>query len=157
MSDEELRQLFDTMRQENAAAHEETRRVLRDETAASHEETRRVLREESAAAHEETRAVFRQEIVKAVDDAKRVMRHEGELDRRNTRELYEINLDKLESTMQFLGEGIQLGDQKLERHVADIRAEMRSGFVETQAMIKFSHADLDRRITALEDPAAKNN
>jgi hypothetical protein len=39
---------------------------------------------------------------------------------------------------------------RLDRTASDIREEMRSGFAETQAMIKFSHADLDRRLTSLE-------
>jgi len=38
--------------------------------------------------------------------------------------------------------------------IADIRAEMRQGFADTQAMIKFSHAELDRRIHGVEDRAS---
>ena len=42
-------------------------------------------------------------------------------------------------------------DERLTREAADIRDEMRQGFADTQAMIKFSHSELDRRITSLED------
>ncbi|HET8798957.1 MAG TPA: hypothetical protein VFO89_14785 [Thermoanaerobaculia bacterium] len=41
-------------------------------------------------------------------------------------------------------------NEKLDRTGRDIRSEMHGGFAETQAMIKFSHADLDRRVTLLE-------
>jgi len=39
--DEELKRLLEGMRQENAAAHAETRRLLREENTAAHAETRR--------------------------------------------------------------------------------------------------------------------
>jgi|ERR1041385_4528317 hypothetical protein len=60
---------FQQMREENAAAHDETRNLLRGEiveavstlrreSEAMHEETRRILRAESVTAHEETRRHF---------------------------------------------------------------------------------------------------
>lgn len=42
-------------------------------------------------------------------------------------------------------------DEKLDRTAADIRDEVRRGFADTQAMIKFSHTELDRRIRTLEE------
>lgn len=36
----------------------------------------------------------------------------------------------------------------------DLEERMERGFVETQAMIKFSHAELDRRVRALESGLA---
>jgi uncharacterized protein YceH (UPF0502 family) len=36
----------------------------------------------------------------------------------------------------------------------DIREEMRRGFNETQAMIKFSHVEIDRRVRTLEEAVA---
>lgn len=170
MKEATLRQLLETMRQENAAmrqenaaAHEETRRVLREESTAAHEETRRVLREENAAAHAETRAELRREMAKSVDDAKRVLRRESKIEHEKTRQLvnnfvehFEEALKSAREPLQFLAEGIRSVDQKLDREVADIRAEMRNGFAETQAMIKFSHVELDRRITALEQAASKS-
>ena len=121
MTDEELRQLFEAIRQENAAAHEETRRALRQENAAAHEETRRALRQENAAAHEETRR------------------------------LSNVTAEALRREIQIVAEGVTRVDEKIDRTAEDIRSEMRHGFTETQAMIKFSYAELDRRVTSLEE------
>jgi len=38
----------------------------------------------------------------------------------------------------------------MSREIGDLREEMKRGFAETQAMIKFSYAELDRRVTVLE-------
>ena len=108
MSDEELKALFEGLRQENAAAHVETRRQVVE------------VRQENAAAHVETR------------------RH------------FEVTAERLETKFDTLAETVAHLDERLTREDADIRAEMRSGFAETQAMIKFSHAELDRRVTTLE-------
>lgn len=40
------------------------------------------------------------------------------------------------------------------RKIDDLEERMERGFVETQAMIKFSHAELDRRVRALESGLA---
>ena len=53
--------------------------------------------------------------------------------------------------LKRLFEKVTLTDEKLEREAADIRQEMRTGFADTQAMIKFSHAELDRRVRTLEE------
>jgi hypothetical protein len=45
-------------------------------------------------------------------------------------------------------------NEKLDREAADIRDEIRRGFAETQAMIKFSHVGIDRRMRSLEDAVA---
>ncbi len=91
MTDEELRQLFEGIRQENAAAHEETRR------------------------------------------------------------LSNVTAEGLRQEIRLVGESVLQIDKKLDRTAQEIRAEMRQGFAETQAMIKFSYAELDRRVSSLEE------
>jgi len=51
----------------------------------------------------------------------------------------------------MLAEGVTSVDEKLDRRAADLEERMERGFAETQAMIKFSHADLDRRVRSLEE------
>jgi hypothetical protein len=162
MKEAALKQLLETMRQENAAGHEETRRVLREENSATHEETRRVLREENALLHGETRTVLRQEMAKSVDDAKRVIRRENTIEHEKTRQLIDnfaqyfdeaLRLARIQ--VKFLSESLTGFDRKVDRELADVRSEMRGGFAETQALMKFSHDNLDRRVTALEQ-ASKN-
>ncbi len=57
MADDDLKRLLEAIRQENAAAHLETRQSIRKETAAALDENRRELREENTA-HQETRRHF---------------------------------------------------------------------------------------------------
>jgi len=91
MTDEELRQLFEGIRQENAAAHEETRR------------------------------------------------------------LSNVTAEGLRQEIRLVGESVLQVDKKIDRTAEEIRAEMQHGFSETQAMIKFSYAELDRRVSSLEE------
>ncbi len=51
----------------------------------------------------------------------------------------------------LIAERVIMVDERLTREAIDIRSKMDQGFAETQAMIKFSHAELDRRIHAVEE------
>jgi hypothetical protein len=63
---------------------------------------------------------------------------------------FEIKTEHLDAKIQLVVETVALLDEKVDREAASIRDEMRRGFADTQAMIKFSHAELDRRIQRLE-------
>lgn len=93
MTDEQFHALIETLRQDNAA-----------------------MREENAAAHAETRRHFDV----ALDGAKQETRH--------------------------VVEAVVQTREVLSREVVDVREEVRRTASETQAMIKFSHAELDRRV-----------
>lgn len=64
---------------------------------------------------------------------------------------FDVTAERLEKRIDSVAEGVVQLDQKLDRTASDIRDEMRRGFADTQAMIKFSHAELDRRVRALEE------
>ncbi|HYM62391.1 MAG TPA: hypothetical protein VEZ11_16020 [Thermoanaerobaculia bacterium] len=167
MTDDDLKRLLDGMRQENAAAHVETRGHFDSKT----EETRGHFDSKVAETRghfdsktEETRGYFdskTEEIRRHVDSkAEETQRHfdsKAEETQRHfdskaeeTRRHFEIVAEHLDTKIELLAEGVlQLG-QKLDREAADIRDEMRRGFADTQAMIKFSHSELDRRVRALE-------
>ena len=53
----------------------------------------------------------------------------------------------LECKIQLVAEGIASVDEKLERFRQDVKEE----FKEVKSMIKFSYAELDRRIRTLEE------
>ena len=79
------------------------------------------------------------------------------LEQRMDRRLGELN-DKLDyfmddTTKKFalVHEGLVMLNEKIDREAGDIRSEMRAGFEETHALIRFSHAELDRRVTRLEN------
>jgi uncharacterized protein YukE len=65
--------------------------------------------------------------------------------------LFKITADGHRHEIQQVAEGVTNVRETLEREAADIHDEMHRGFAETQAMVKFSHAELDRRVRALED------
>ncbi len=157
MTDEELKRLFDAMRQENAAAHVETRQhvdsavdEMRQESATGHVETRRhvdgaldQMRQESATGHVETR--------RHVDGALDQMRQENAVAHLETRRHFDVSIQRLEKRFDLLAEALAGVDERLDSKTADLEEGMERGFAETQAMIKFSHAELDRRVRALEE------
>lgn len=54
----------------------------------------------------------------------------------------------------LLADGLANIDEKLDRKISAVETRMEQGFADTQAMIKFSHADLDRRLQTLEEKFA---
>jgi hypothetical protein len=64
---------------------------------------------------------------------------------------FDVSTEDVKREVRIVAEGLTRLDQKLDRTAVDIRGEMRSGFADTQAMIKFSHAELDRRLRSLEE------
>lgn len=81
------------------------------------------------------------------DDLRRLFEsHSAEIRRH-----FDVSTEEVKREVQIVAEGLTRLDQKLDRTAADIGDEMRRGFADTQAMIKFSHAELDRRIRALEE------
>ena len=60
---------------------------------------------------------------------------------------FSIVAEGLEHKIQLVAEGITNVDEKLER----FRQEVKEEFKETRSMIKFSYAELDRRVAVIED------
>ncbi len=124
MTDEELKRLFEALRDENVEAHAETRRyfeVAVEHFSARFESLAATLRQENATAHSETR------------------RH------------FEVAIEHFDTRINGLAESIAGVDERLERRASAIEDRMERGFSDTQAMIKFSHAELDKRVRALEE------
>lgn len=67
------------------------------------------------------------------------------------RHFFGVATEGVRHEVRVVAEGVSDTRETLSRETADIRVEMRHGFAETQAMIKFSHAELDRRVRALEE------
>ena len=86
----------------------------------------RLMREENARFRGETAAEFR-EVREEIAAAKNEMKLH-----------FDSTADRFESKFELLAEGIKNVDQKLGREAADIRAEMRQGFADTHALIRFS-------------------
>lgn len=63
-----------------------------------------------------------------------------------TKRHFGVVAEGLRSEMRQIAEGVANVDEKLER----FRREVQEEFKDVKAMIKFSHTELDRRITTLE-------
>lgn len=105
MADDELKRLFGSMREENAAAHVETRRQF-DES---------------------------------------VSRLSAE-----NRHHFDVATEATKREIQLVAEAVGHVSEGLERTRVALEEEFERTARDTQAMIKFSHAELDRRVSALE-------
>jgi uncharacterized protein involved in exopolysaccharide biosynthesis len=56
----------------------------------------------------------------------------------------------LRADIRLLAEGHQVLREEFKRELEEFRREVRAEFQEVKAMIKFSYAELDRRVRALE-------
>jgi hypothetical protein len=127
--DSELKQYLDNLNERIDGLGAQTAaefRQMREENAGEF----RQMREENASAHEDTRGLLRAEMASAHAE---------------TRLHFDSTIDRFESTFDLIGEGIRNIDEKLDREAADIRAEMRQGFSDTHALIRFSHKQRIRR------------
>ena len=66
------------------------------------------------------------------------------------RRYFDVAVERMDKRFDLLGETVARLDQKLDRTATNLRNGMERGFADTQAMIKFSHAALDRRVRTLE-------
>ena len=68
-----------------------------------------------------------------------------------TRRHFDVVAERTDGKIGAVAEAVaSLGDA-LRGEFEELRQETRRGFTETQAMIKFSHAELDRRVRVLEE------
>lgn len=68
-----------------------------------------------------------------------------------TRRHFDIALERMEKNFELLAESIATVDDGLSRARVALEQKIESTAAETQAMMKFSHRDLDRRVTSLEE------
>jgi hypothetical protein len=94
------------------------------------------MRKEHAAAHETTQ----RHVSEAAADSRHLFRTEAEA---------------LRHEVQLVAEGVADTREMLERQVSAVSDEVRRTAAETQAMIKFSHAEPDRRVTTLEQSQSR--
>lgn len=99
------------------------------------ERTLTALREQNASAHEETRRHFDQIAERLAAENRR---H------------FEITAEEFKHEVRLVAEAVTQLDQKVGREVGRLNEEVGSGFAETQAMLRFSHAELELRVRTLE-------
>lgn len=63
---------------------------------------------------------------------------------------FDVTAEAVDRKISSVSESAVMLAETLDRRAGEIEQKMDRGFSETQAMIKFSHAELDRRLTKLE-------
>lgn len=71
-----------------------------------------------------------------------------------TRRHFDVVADRLEKRFDFLAETVQHLSGQMQNTRVELAEKIDQTAAETQAMIKFSHRELDRRISALEGTVA---
>jgi len=64
---------------------------------------------------------------------------------------FDVTAERLEGRIDLVVEALTQLDEKLDRSVDRLDQKIERTAADTQAMIKFSHAELDRRIRTLEE------
>ncbi len=99
----------------------------------------------------EIRAEFRSQGDQIRGELRAEIRAQGDDLRRH----FDVTAESMRQTVMVVAEAVLSVSDKLDREAADIRQEMRQGFADTQAMIKLSHGELDRRLTSVESGVAE--
>jgi hypothetical protein len=132
----EMRQGIAELRQDNVAIWQEIAEIRR-ETASIREENVSI-RKENAAMHTETRQLF----VTTIERNNADLRH-----------FFVVTTESMRRDIQLLAEGLAQTRVDLARTATELDAKIDRTAAETQAMIKFSHDSLDRRLRVLETSA----
>jgi hypothetical protein len=94
-----------------------------------------LARQENAASHAETRRYIDQKVAE-------------------NRDFFEMLNEGTRHEIGLVAEKVVRVDEKLDsvkNELGELEERMERGFAETQAMFKFSHAELDRRMRTLEE------
>lgn len=67
----------------------------------------------------------------------------------DARRHFEVVAERIDKKIEMIAEAVSSLGGELRGELDEQRQEMRRGFADTQAMIKFSHAELDRRVRVL--------
>ena len=135
MMDDELKQYFGNLNERIDNLNERIDN-LSERTATEF----RQMREENADFRQGTATEFQRIAVEF-----KQVRAENAAAHIETRRHFDSTIDRLQSKFDLLGDGLKNIDEKLDREAADIRGEMRQGFADTHALIRFSHEQRPRR------------
>ena len=91
------------------------------------------------------------------DELKRLldaMRQENAAAHGDTRRHFDVTVERIENRFDVLAESVAHVNEELRRTRTTLDEKIERTAAETQAMIKFSHAELDRRVRMLEEGLA---
>ena len=82
------------------------------------------------------------------------IRQENAAAHSETRRHFEVLTEGTRKDIQLVAESILLSRENLDRTATSLDQKIERTAAETQAMIKFSHVEIDRRMRSLEDAVA---
>jgi len=94
-----------------------------------------LMEQRNAAAHEETRRLSDQRTAE-------MKRH------------FDVTAESMRGEIRLIAEAVGSLEEKVDREVHRLDEKLDRGFADTQAMIRFSHAELERRVRSLEQVVA---
>jgi hypothetical protein len=151
VNDDELKQVIQAAATSAATKlAAETQQAFEATSAKSAAETQRAFDATSARLAAETQRAFDATSARLAAEMHRASEEAVERLTEHTRHQFDIAATGLRKEVQLVAEAVGHLDEKLDREVHRLDETMTRGFAETQAMIKFSHAELDRRLRALE-------
>ena len=68
-----------------------------------------------------------------------------------TRRHFDVVAEDFKSQVQLIAENVLSTGARLDRRIDDLESRMNNEFGEVKAMMRFSYADLDRRLRSLEE------
>lgn len=142
MTDDDLKRLLEASAAETRRHADEAAERLAAENRHHLETAERRLNENAERLATENRQY--------IQTAEQRLNENGERLAIENRRYFDVAMEGNKHEIRLLAERVTLLDEKLERTNADHEERMQSGFAETQAMIRFSHAELDHRIRSLE-------
>ena len=153
MIDDELKRLLEANAEESRRQFDELRRHV-DQSATttlrrvdeSATETRRYVDESATETrrHVDEKAAETQRYVD--ESATATQRHVDE----KAAETH-IRIEHLDAKIDLVAEAVLVLGEKVDREAESVRDEMRHGLADTQALVKFSYGELDRRVRTLEE------
>lgn len=68
-----------------------------------------------------------------------------------TRNQFEISTEAFKHEIRLVAEGVASLGERVSREIGRLDEKLDQGFANTQAMIRFSHAELEKRVRTIED------
>jgi uncharacterized protein YceH (UPF0502 family) len=69
----------------------------------------------------------------------------------DTRRHFDVSSEATRHEIRLVAEGLVNLGERVSREIGRLDEKMDQGFANTQAMIRFSHAELDKRVRTMED------
>lgn len=83
------------------------------------------------------------------------MRQENAAAHAETRRHFDVIAESFAKNSDTLAESVIATNERVERRLGGLDEAIERTATDTQAMIKFSHAELDRRVRSLEDAVSE--